>query len=175
MQQPDPASLRNMSHAADRSFTDKYDAEKIAHYYGKKFRQNSNYVLDIVRHAAIVGKEQNVSPFILLAIISHESNFQHLARNKSGAEGLMQIITKVHRKRFERYGGVQATFLPKVNIQVGAAILRECIGLTKSVHRGLRCYAGTLNSSDGGFVNFVQREAAMLRKMAAWPSDKVVR
>lgn len=159
---------------ADRSFTNNYDAEKIANYYGAKYKRSTDYLLTIIHHAAVAANENNVSPFILLAIISHESNFLHTARNSSGAEGLMQIMTTVHKKRFERYGGTQMTYLPEVNIRVGATILRECIGIMKSVSGGLRCYAGTIND-DGGFLDFVLREAAMIKKIASRSQTKAVR
>jgi len=152
---------------ADRSFTDNYDAEKIANYYGAKYKRSTDYLLTVIHHTAAAAKENNVSPFILLAIISHESNFLDTARNSSGAEGLMQIMTTVHKKRFEPYGGIQMTYLPEVNIRVGATILRECIGIMKSVSGGLRCYAGTINSDDGGFLDFVLREANMIKKIAS--------
>lgn len=160
---------------ADRTFTANYDAEKIANFYGAKYQRNTDYLLTIVHHAAAVAKENDVSPFILLAIISHESNFLHTARNNSGAEGLMQIMTNVHKKRFERYGGIRMTYVPEVNIRVGATILRECIDIMKSVRGGLRCYAGTINSDDGGFVDFVLGEATLVKKMASLPTAQASR
>lgn len=154
------------------AFSDQYDAAKIARHYAGKFRQDADYVLGIVNHAAASARKYNVSPFVLLAIIAHESQFRATARNGAGAEGLMQIVTKVHKKRFTPYGGPGMTFVPEVNIQVGAGILSECMGGTKTVSNGLRCYAGAFNTS---FVNFTLREAALLEKMAALPADGVVR
>lgn len=149
------------------TFADDYDAEKIANYYGTKYQRDIEYLLTIIHHTATAAKENNVSPFILLAIISHESNFLHTAQNNSGAAGLMQIMPAIHKKRFERYGGIRMTFVPEVNIRVGATILRDCIAIMKSVSGGLRCYAGTINSDDGGFINFVLSEASMIKKMAS--------
>lgn len=143
-----------------------YDEQKIVNYYAFKYRRNPDYLTEIIRYAFTAAQENEVSPFILLAIISHESNFLSAARNSSGAEGLMQIMTPVHKKRFEIYGGIQTAFIPEINIRVGASILRECIGIMKSVKGGLRCYAGTVNSDDGGFVDYVLNEANMMKKMA---------
>lgn len=160
----------NTVNDSDRVLTDQYDVEKIARYYGKKFRQNSNYVLKIVNQAIASGKEYNVNPFIILAIIAHESHFQRTARNRSGATGLMQISLRVHKKRFERYGGIQMIYNPEMNIKVGTTILSECIILTKTTRNGLHCFAG---SKDSIFVDFVLREAAMLKGMASLPARKV--
>ena len=150
----------------DKTILDDYDDQKIANYYAAKYRRNPDYLLEIVRYVIAAAKENDVSPFVLLAIISHESNFLHTARSLSGAEGLMQIMTPVHKKRFENYGGIQTTFVPEVNIRVGAAILKECIGIMKSVRGGLRCYAGTITGDDAGFVVYVLAEAAMLKKLS---------
>lgn len=167
---PKPAPVTD---DAVTSFTDIYDAEKIANYYGAKYRRSADYLLPIILHAAAAAKESNVSPFILLAIIAHESNFLHTARNSSGAEGLMQIMTNVHKKRFEPYGGIRMTYVPEVNLKVGATILAECVSIMKSVRGGLRCYAGTINTDDGGFVDFVLGEATMIKKMASKPLAEV--
>ena len=170
--QPPAAPAAGPVKDAALTFSDQYDTTKIARHYAQKFRQDADYVLGIVNHAAASARKYNVSPFVLLAIIAHESQFRASARNGAGAEGLMQIVTKVHKKRFERYGGPQMTFVPEVNIHVGAGILSDCMGGTKIVSNGLRCYAGAFNTS---FVNFTLREAALLEKMAALPAEGVVR
>lgn len=152
---------------ANRIFAESYDAEKIVNFYKAKYPRSDHYLLTIIVQDAVASAEESsVSPFILLAIISHESNFQPMVRNKSGATGLMQIIINVHKKRFEQYGGIQKVYLPEVNIRIGAAILSECIGIMKSVRGGLNCYAGTVNRDDKGFVNFVLKEAIMVKKIA---------
>lgn len=147
-------------------FSNSYDINKIANYYAAKYRHRTEYLIEIVRLVSLAAEEYNVSPFILLSIISHESNFQHMAANKSGAEGLMQIMRPIHARRFDAYGGIKATFIPEANIRVGAAIFRECIDIMRTVRGGLNCYAGTVNKDDGGFVDFVLKEATQVKKMA---------
>lgn len=170
--QPAPPSRKKIASAItelDRAFTDQYDAAKIARYYGEKFRLSTDYVLKIVNHAIASGKEYNVSPFVILAIISHESHFKQTARNRSGATGLMQISLRVHKRRFERYGGVQTAYNPEVNIKVGTNILSDCITLTKSRLNGLHCFAG---SHDDIFVDFILKEAAATERIASLSTNK---
>lgn len=150
----------------DKAFTDNFDVGRIALYYGTKYQRDTDYLLSIIHHTIAAAKENNVSPFILLAIISHESNFSHTARSNSGAEGLMQIMSAVHKKRFERFGGIRMTYVPEVNIRVGATILHDCIAIMKSVSGGLRCYSGSIYE-DSAFTNFVLSEATKIKRIAA--------
>ncbi|MEY2632581.1 MAG: hypothetical protein RIR00_1235 [Pseudomonadota bacterium] len=160
------ASAPSPSEEAIRTFTDNYDAEKIANHYAARFGRNPDELLSIVHHTAVAARENKLSPFLLLAIIAHESRFLPSARNNAGAEGLMQIVSTVHKKRYAPYGGIRMAYLPEVNIRIGATILRDCIALTKSVRGGLRCYAGAINSDDA-FVDYVLGEATMIKRMAS--------
>ena len=165
-QQPNNTEPVDDIEKQENIFHQNHDAAKIANYYAAKYRRNADYLLEIVENTFTAAENYKLSPFILLAIISHESNFLRTAKNPSGAEGLMQVMTPVHKKRFEEYGGVQTTYIPEVNIRVGATILRDCIDIMKSVRGGLQCYAGTVNGDDGGFVDYVITEATMIKKMS---------
>lgn len=141
--------------------------EKIANFYAEKYGMDARQILQIVNLANQAGKEANINPILIIAIISHESNFQPSARNKSGAEGLMQVMTNVHKQKFKMFGGTHTTFDPAVNIRVGTLILKQCIAIKKSLRGGLRYYAGAANEAvdDRGFVQFIQNEELVLTEI----------
>jgi soluble lytic murein transglycosylase-like protein len=102
-----------------------------------------------VTHAIEVANEVNLDPVLLLAIMATESSFNPNAQSRAGAQGLMQVLTRVHTEKFEPYGGTVAAFVPEANIRVGALILKACIAKAGSLEAGLRSYLGAPNASSG--------------------------
>jgi hypothetical protein len=89
---------------------------------------------------------------LILAVISVESNFDPRAQSNRGAQGLMQVLTRVHADKFSPFGGVAAAFDPMANIRVGAQILNGYLKRDGSVEGALKAYVGAaLLPSDGGY------------------------
>ena len=105
--------------------------------------------LRYVSHAIEVANEVNLDPVLLLAVMATESSFNPNAQSHAGAQGLMQVLTRVHTEKFEPYGGTVAAFIPEANIRVGALILKACIAKAGSLEAGLRSYLGAPNASSG--------------------------
>jgi soluble lytic murein transglycosylase-like protein len=96
---------------------------------------------------------------LLLAVISVESNFNPNTKSHAGAEGLMQVMTSVHRDKYALYGGTQEAVKPEVNIRVGAYILKYLIATAGSLRNGLKFYVGAANAEDdGGYADKVMAE-----------------
>ncbi|HUH39372.1 MAG TPA: lytic transglycosylase domain-containing protein, partial [Castellaniella sp.] len=123
-----------------------------------------------VRIAFAVGEEWELDPQLLLAVIAIESRYNPFAESSVGAQGLMQIMTRVHRDKLPGAGGSQLTvFNPVVNIRVGAQILSDCIRRRGSLTGGLACYVGATGPSDGGYgarVLAEQRRIALASGLA---------
>jgi soluble lytic murein transglycosylase-like protein len=60
-----------------------------------------------------------------LAVMAIESNFHPYIQSKVGAQGLMQVMPKVHAQRYEEFGGKLAAFDPITNLRVGVSVLVE--------------------------------------------------
>jgi hypothetical protein len=60
-------------------------------------------------------------------VVAIESNFNPFAQSAVGAQGLMQVMTRVHNQKYEAFGGTLAAFDPVSNLRVGVQVLRECI------------------------------------------------
>jgi len=121
----------------------------VASHLATKYRISMAESLRYVSHAIEVANEVNLDPVLLLAIMATESSFNPNAQSHAGAQGLMQVLTRVHTEKFEPYGGTVAAFIPEANIRVGALILKACIAKAGSLEAGLRSYLGAPNASSG--------------------------
>jgi soluble lytic murein transglycosylase-like protein len=147
-------------------------ASHLASKYRISFAESDQYV----KHAVEVANEVNLDPVLLLAIMATESSFNPNAQSRAGAQGLMQVLTRVHTEKFEPYGGVVAAFVPEANIRVGALILKACIAKAGSLEAGLRSYLGAPNASSGpnSYTYKVIAEREELNAVARNPSPRTL-
>src|SRR3989344_5224593 len=82
------------------------------------------FIHNFVEEAAA---QENLEPALLMAIIQVESNFDHKARSKAGAKGLMQLMPNTALEL--GYGRALDYRHPRFNILAGARYLREMINL----------------------------------------------
>ncbi|NLD56075.1 MAG: lytic transglycosylase domain-containing protein [Burkholderiaceae bacterium] len=124
----------------------------IASHIARSYRVGSRLVERFVHYAYRAAREYRVDPHLVLAVIAVESSFDYRAASVAGAEGLMQVLTRVHASKFERFGGVDAAWEPLANIRVGTRILSEYIDRYGDIAAGLKAYVGAaLLPSDGGY------------------------
>ncbi len=139
------------------------DQRRVADFMAGKYKADANRVYQYISHTMEVAKEVNLDPVLLIAVMAVESNFNPNAQSGAGAQGLMQVMTKVHLNKYAPYGGPAAAFKPEANIRVGAYILKYYIAQAGSLTGGLRYYVGgPAVSADGGYVGKVLRERDLL-------------
>jgi soluble lytic murein transglycosylase-like protein len=139
----------------------------LARFISNRYRIGRDEVSQMVGFAVKTGHETGVDPLLLIAVISVESSFDPQARSAQGAQGLMQVHTKVHIDKFEPFGGAEAAFEPLPNIRVGAGILKEYLRREGTVEGALKSYVGAANlSSDGGYGAKVLKERERLAAAA---------
>jgi Transglycosylase SLT domain len=120
----------------------------IASRYSIEIDDAKSYV-DFAYRAA---KQYRVDPHLVLAIMSIESSFDPDAQSHAGAQGLMQVLTRVHKEKFVPYGGIAAAYDPESNIKVGAQILKEYLVRNGSEAGALKSYVGAaFMDSDQGY------------------------
>lgn len=72
-------------------------------------------------------EKYNVNPYLVLAVIKVESNFQPRAVSSMGARGLMQVMPStakyISRKFGFKYTGGNSLFNPHANVKMGIAYL----------------------------------------------------
>jgi soluble lytic murein transglycosylase-like protein len=139
----------------------------VAYWLSKKYRVAPEPLSALVVEAYEIGKRTNLDPTLILAVMAIESGFNPFAQSHVGAQGLMQVLTRVHSDKYEVFGGDLAAFDPLTNLRVGARVLSECIRRTGSVRAGLRSYVGAANlPDDGGYADKVLAEHARLTQVA---------
>lgn len=137
----------------------------IAYWLSKKYRVAPEPLGALVVQAYAQGERYELDPKLIMAVMAIESRFNPFAQSPVGAQGLMQVMTKVHQDKYQRFGGGFAAFDPVTNLQVGAHILKDCITRFGGVRPGLQCYVGAANlPSDGGYSAKVLAEYSRLQQ-----------
>jgi soluble lytic murein transglycosylase-like protein len=139
----------------------------VAHFIARRYRVAPEPISRLVKEAWSVGDRVGLDPTLILAIMAVESSFNPFAESPVGAQGLMQVMTRVHDDKYEAFGGNFAAFDPVTNLRVGAQVLKECIARAGSLEAGLRHYVGAANlPDDGGYASKVLNEQNTLRQVA---------
>ena len=165
--------VKSISHLSDRIPSSKIDPQAldsnlmgslqnqraVADFFEKKYSLDRSKIEEYVSNTILIAKEVNIDPVLLLAVISVESNFNPNTKSHAGAEGLMQVMTSVHKDKYAIFGGTSQAVKPEVNIRVGAYILKYLIATAGSLRNGLKYYVGAANAEDdGGYADKVMAE-----------------
>ncbi len=139
----------------------------VAAWIARRYKVAPEPIGRLVQEAWSIGSKAGLDPTLILAIMAVESSFNPFAQSPVGAQGLMQVMTRVHDDKYDAFGGTHAAFDPISNLRVGVQVLKECIARAGSLHDGLRHYVGAaLIESDGGYVGRVLAEQEFLLKVA---------
>ncbi len=139
----------------------------VAQWIARRYKVAPEPIARLVLEAWQIGQRASLDPTLILAIMAIESSFNPFAQSPVGAQGLMQVLTRVHDDKYEAFGGTHAAFDPVSNLRVGVQVLKECIARAGSLNEGLRYYVGAANiEGDGGYVGRVLSEQGHLRAVA---------
>ncbi|RSZ35042.1 MULTISPECIES: lytic transglycosylase domain-containing protein [unclassified Variovorax] len=139
----------------------------VAYWLSKKYSVAPEPLSVLVAEAYNIGKRTKLDPTLILAIMAVESSFNPFAQSHVGAQGLMQVMTRVHGDKYESAGGTLTAFDPVTNMRVGVKVLQECIARAGSLEGGLRYYVGAANlEDDGGYAGKVMAEHERLLQVA---------
>ena len=139
----------------------------VAFWLSKKYGIAPEPLSALVAEAYAVGTRSKLDPNLILAVMAIESGFNPFAQSAVGAQGLMQVMTKIHSEKYDNFGGKFAAFDPVSNLHVGVKVLQECISRAGSVEGGLKYYVGAANmESDNGYTAKVLAEHNRLTQVA---------
>ena len=139
----------------------------VAQWLSRRYKVAPEPIGRLVQEAWAIGQRAGLEPTLILAIMAVESSFNPFAQSPVGAQGLMQVMTRVHDDKYLAFGGNHAAFDPLSNLRVGVQVLKECIARAGSIEAGLRAYVGAaLLPDDGGYVGRVLAEQARLKQVA---------
>ena len=140
----------------------------LTYWLSKKYRVAPEPVAALVAEAFSISGRTKLEPTLILAVMAVESGFNPFAQSHVGAQGLMQVMTRVHSDKYESFGGKLAAFDPVTNLRVGVRVLQECIARAGSLEAGLRFYVGAANlDDDGGYAAKVLAEHGRLKQVSA--------
>ncbi len=175
---PIPVALVEPDAVARATAADPRDLPKqqaaVAQWISRRYKVAIEPVSRLVKEAWTVGETARLEPTLILAVMAVESRFNPFAQSSVGAQGLMQVMTRVHDDKYEAFGGNHAAFDPVTNLRVGVQVLKECIARAGSLEGGLRHYVGAANmETDSGYAAKVLSEQSHLRNVAAGRSVPV--
>lgn len=139
----------------------------VTEWLSRRYRVAGDAANMLVATAYSTAHEIKLDPLLILAVMAIESGLNPFAESPMGAQGLMQVMSKVHSDKFEEVGGKQAALNPVANIRVGAQILKDYVTRTGSVEGGLKTYVGAAAfEDDSGYGNKVLAEYRRLKQVA---------
>ncbi len=140
----------------------------VAYWLSKKYNIAPEPLSALVAEAFETGNRVKLDPTLILAVMAVESGFNPFAQSPVGAQGLMQVMTKIHSDKYVGFGGKLAAFDPVSNLRVGVKVLQECVARAGSIEGGLKLYVGAGNmEEDGGYTAKVLAEHNRLQHVAS--------
>jgi hypothetical protein len=128
------------------------EQSNIARFIASRYRTTLETTNQFVFHAYQAARDAKIDPMLVLAVMSVEPSFDPRAQSSAGAQGLMQVLTRVHAEKFLPFGGIPAAFDPVANIRVGSGILKEYLKREGTVEAALKSYVGAaFLQDDGGY------------------------
>ena len=142
--------------------------QRVTGWLAKRHRVAGAASKMLVDAAYMTAKDTDLDPLLILSVMSVESRMNPFAESPMGAQGLMQVMTGLHKNKFDDHGGTKAVQDPSANLRVGAILLKESINKTGSVEAGLKRYIGADElRSDGGYSVKVLGEYTRLQAVAS--------
>lgn len=142
--------------------------QRVTGWLAKRHRVAGAASKMLVDAAYTTARATDIDPLLILSVISVESRMNPFAESPMGAQGLMQVMTAVHKNKFDGHGGSKAVQDPSANLRVGAMLLKDSIREAGSIEAGLKRYVGADEPriSDGGYSVKVLGEYARLQAVA---------
>jgi len=139
---------------------------QVAQWLSRKYRVAPEPLSVLVAEAFAMGERVRLDPTLILAVMAIESRFNPYAQSPVGAQGLMQVLTRMHTDKYAHFGGQLAAFDPVANLRVGVKVLKDCINRGGSVEAGLRCYVGAVSTDGADYINKVMAEHLRIQSVA---------
>jgi soluble lytic murein transglycosylase-like protein len=154
----------------------------LARHLSRRYRIAGEAAESVVRITYGVGKECELDPLLILAMIAVESRFNPIAESEMGAKGLMQVIPKYHWEQFGESGADKSLY-PAANIRAGARVLKGYLRHAGSLEAALQMYNGS-DWDDGNhyaqrilaerarYLQVVQTTPTLLASLAVEPGHE---
>lgn len=132
----------------------------------RRYRVAGDALLPVFVTAQAVGRDLQLDPLLIIAVIGVESGFNPFSQSGYGAQGLMQVVPRYHSDKLPEQAEPTAFLDPLINVQVGARILRESINRMGGLEEGLQQFGGALSDPDRRYAGKVLAEKQRLEQAA---------
>jgi soluble lytic murein transglycosylase-like protein len=139
------------------------EIEAVANAVARRYRISQEATREHVGTAYREGKAIGVDPLLIIAVMAVESRFNPIAQSDRGAIGLMQVIPRFHTDKFNAARG-ESVLDPRINIQLGARVLKEYIRRGGTDVAGLQLYNGASADASNVYANKVLGERQRIRE-----------
>lgn len=131
-------------------------------FVSRRYRVSAVALDPVFFAAQTAGRQMNLDPLLIVAVIAIESKFNPFAESDAGAQGLMQVMPRWHRNKIPENGDRLTLFDPEVNVRIGAQVLRESIRRMGGLIPGLQQFAGATDDPGQTYANKVLAEKQRL-------------
>ncbi len=115
--------------------------KEVAKMISETYRVPLKTATLIVAKSVVESKTQQIDPFLVLALMGHESSYKKDAESSYGAQGLMQVVPRFHKASMKQVGIGNILEAPIAKqIQLGTRVLKEFLGDDKPVEIALQHY-----------------------------------
>ena len=139
-----PASYEQIMEAGEQ--------RRVTRWLARRYKIAGSASKMLVDAAYSSAKEVSIDPLLILAVMAIESRMNPFAESHVGAQGLMQVMSRVHSEKFANKEGNKSALNPVANIRAGSLILKDYLRRGGSVEAALKLYVGAGNKhSDRGY------------------------
>lgn len=150
--------------AQERSYREFVIKKHLAKFIVTTYKQTGEVAERIVDAAYREAEHTKLSPLLLLAVIAQESSFSPSAKSGYGAQGLMQVVARIHTKEVAKLHHPAKLWHPESNIATGAAILQRYVkSAGGNLDQALTRYSGNATA----YATRVRGHWAQLKTAAA--------
>ncbi|PKO85834.1 MAG: lytic transglycosylase domain-containing protein [Betaproteobacteria bacterium HGW-Betaproteobacteria-12] len=135
-------------------------------FVSRRYRVAGDALMPIFATAQAVGRELQLDPLLIIAVIGVESGFNPFSQSGYGAQGLMQVVPRFHTDKLPEESAPSAFLDPLINVQVGARVLRESITRMGGLEEGLQQFGGAANDPARRYSSKVLAEKQRLEQAA---------
>jgi soluble lytic murein transglycosylase-like protein len=162
-----PINPLNSAASKPASGAEPQQQQWVTQWLSRRYRVAYDATNMLVGAAYSTAGEMKLDPLLILAVMAIESGLNPFAESPVGAQGLMQVMSKVHHEKFRHLGGVKAALNPVANIKVGSRILKDYVTRGGSLEAGLKMYVGAAAfEHDDGYGYKVLAEYRRLKDVA---------
>lgn len=140
------------------------NVDSLVNALARKYRVSAEATRDMVHAAYVEAARNGLDPLLIIAVIAVESRFNPIAQSDGGALGLMQVIPRYHGDKLDAAAG-ESMLDPRVNIQVGTAVLKDYIRRGGTEIAGLQLYNGALDDETSAYAHRVLAVKQRLKSM----------